>query len=190
MRWKEESKGPKGFTLIELMVVVVLIGIMTALILPEMRGTFEDALLRSTSRKLMTVCSLAYSQAVTVNQMHRVRLDLRNGRYTVEKKARGGEQNGRFVPLQDITGSEGALDKRITIELRRLDEQPDTNPEERNPSGREEEEKSARGEVISFYPDGTADADEILLKDREGFELRLRINPTTARVRIVEKKGP
>src|ERR1022692_2607980 len=33
-----------GFTLIELMVVIVLIAVMTAMIIPEMKGTFEDAL--------------------------------------------------------------------------------------------------------------------------------------------------
>ena len=42
------------------------------------------------------------------------------------------------------------------------------------------------GEVISFYPDGTADACEIRLEDREGFRLGLQINPVTARVRVLE----
>ena len=41
-------------------------------------------------------------------------------------------------------------------------------------------------ETIGFYADGTADAREIQLEDRDGFRLVLRINPTTARVRIVE----
>ena len=40
-----------AFTLIELMVVIVIIGIMTAMMIPEMKGTFQDALLRSTSRE-------------------------------------------------------------------------------------------------------------------------------------------
>ena len=64
----------RGFTLIELMVVVVLIGILTAMIIPEMKGTYGDALLRSTSRDLVNVFNLAYSRAVTLNQTHRVRL--------------------------------------------------------------------------------------------------------------------
>ena len=41
-------------------------------------------------------------------------------------------------------------------------------------------------EPIFFYPDGTADASEIVLRDRDGFRLALRINPVTARVRIIE----
>ena len=39
---------------------------------------------------------------------------------------------------------------------------------------------------IAFYPDGTADAARLMLRDREGFRLALRINPITARVHIVE----
>ena len=67
------------------MVVLVLIGIMAALIIPEMKGTFEDALLRSTARKLVSAFNLAASQAVTVNQLHRVRLDRKAGRYILER---------------------------------------------------------------------------------------------------------
>ena len=49
MRLKNSNANfRRAFTLMELVVVVVIIGIMTALIIPEMKGTFEDALLRST----------------------------------------------------------------------------------------------------------------------------------------------
>jgi prepilin-type N-terminal cleavage/methylation domain-containing protein len=44
------SRGRAGFTLLELMVVCVVIGVMTAMILPEMRGTLEEARLRSSGR--------------------------------------------------------------------------------------------------------------------------------------------
>jgi hypothetical protein len=45
-------------------------------------------------------------------------------------------------------------------------------------------------EAIVFYPDGTADRKEIVLTDREGFHLTLRINPLTARVELMEKERP
>ena len=41
-------------------------------------------------------------------------------------------------------------------------------------------------QTIELYSDGTADQAEILLQDREGFRLGLRINPITARVQIIE----
>jgi type II secretion system protein H len=177
----------RGFTLIELMVVLVLIAIMTAVIIPEMRGTYEDALLRSNTRKLINVFNLAYSQAVSGSQLHRVRLDRKTGRYVIERIAREGETGRGFVRVRDVPGTEGELDTRITIDIQTpaaetsaaAEQEPTPNPGDAKPV------ESSR-DVISFYPDGTADAKEILLKDRDGFRLALRINPTTARVRIVE----
>src|SRR5262245_5061607 len=102
----------RAFTLMEIMVVMAIIAIMAAAILPQMKGTFEDSLLRTTGRELINTFHLAYSRSVSFNQPHRVRLDPANGRFVVEKRiqTRSGEE---FVPLRDVAGGEGTLDKRI-----------------------------------------------------------------------------
>ncbi len=173
-----------GFTLMELMVVLVLIGLMTAMILPEMRGTYEEAVLSSTARKLADVCGIAYSRAVAVQQPHRLRLDRAAHRYSVERRISrtGGEDN--YAPAQDIPGGEGKLDSRISIDF--------GNPNEgavgwvaSDPSPPAQQVQYS-DEGIVFYPDGTADARKIQLQDREGFRLAILINPTTARVQIKE----
>src|ERR1017187_7933047 len=111
-----------AFTLIELMTVIVIIGIMTAMIIPEMKGTFEDALLRSTSRDLVNVFELSSSRAISLNQLHRVRLDTTTGHYLVERQAPDGAPE-KFIPLKDVSGCTGELDKRIAVEIRRPDEE-------------------------------------------------------------------
>jgi type II secretion system protein H len=185
MRIKFSSRrGPMAFTLIELMVVIVIIGIMTAMMIPEMKGTFQDALLRSTSRELINVCDLAYSRAVSLNQLRRVRLNEKNGRYLVEKRVmENGQEN--FVPADNVAGGKGELDSRISIEFRPpVENVSDASaPTQNAPSN---DESAADEAVISFYPDGTADAGDIVLRDREGFRLALHINPITARVHVVE----
>jgi type II secretion system protein H len=173
-------RAQAGFTLVELMVVIVIIGIMTAMMIPEMKGTFQDALLRSSSRELINVFDLAYSRAVSLNQLRRVRLDEKTGRYLVEKQV---TENGQehFVSADDVPGSKGELDSRITMEFHQSGEiSPKANPDA-PVSGNE-----LGGVTIAFYPDGTADAGDITLRDREGFRLRLQINPVTARVHIIE----
>ncbi len=178
----------QAFSLVELMVVVILIGILAAMIIPEMKGTYEDALLRSASRDLVNAFSVAYSRAVSVNTPHRVRLDPRTGRYVVEMRARNPRQLLDYVPLPDVPGAQGELDERLSIKIRRAD-QSGLDAREPGPpltAPTPGPESPGSGEAIQFYPDGTADAVEVVLRDRAGFGLALRLNPITARVRVLE----
>ncbi len=175
-----------GFSLVELMVVLVLVGIMTAAIVPEMKGTYENALLRATSRRLVDSFHLAYSRAVSLNQPHRVRFDRMSGRYFIEASGEHG-----FARARDISGGEGSLDRRIAIEFRKQDDAPAFAREQEISAASEEDlETRRKGDGFTFYPDGTAEGGEVVLRDRDGFRLALRINPVTARVQIVELERP
>jgi prepilin-type N-terminal cleavage/methylation domain-containing protein len=178
---KTSGNQTRAFTLLELTVVVILIGILSALIIPEMRGTYEAELLRSTSRDLIDAFHVAYSRAVSFNQLHRFRLDPATHRFMLEKRvwANGLED---FVPVRDVPGAEGQLDERISVRIRVSDSAQSTPAGQ----GTASENQTAGPEELSFYPDGTTEAAELLLQDRQGFRLLLRVNPTTARVRILE----
>lgn len=169
----------RAFTLIELMVVVVLIGIMAAAIIPEMKGSFDEALLRSTGRDIINVCNLASSRAVGFNQCCRVKFDTQNGRYTVERQVRDGTGDD-FVPLRDVSGAQGRVDPRIAVEIGPLDDETSKN----DPGINRDDQPLT--DAISFYSDGTADPLVIRLHDRAGFQLWLRVNPVTARIHLTE----
>ncbi len=128
------AKSRRAFTLMEMVVVVVVIGIISAMIIPEMKGTFDDALLRSTGRELMNVFSLASSRAVSFNQSCRVQLDTQTGRYLVERQVRDGGRED-FVPLKDVSGAEGRLDPRIAVEIRQSGEDSAGNNSDDRASG-------------------------------------------------------
>ena len=171
----------------ELMVVLALIGIMTAMIIPQMKGTYQDALLRSSGRKLVDSFGLASSRAITMSQPHRVRLDEKKGCYFVERTAPEREKGTNLTRLSDIPGGHGEIDQGITMEIRKLGGDSSETPGQ-GPAFASDDDLGNRkkSEVIGFYPDGTADAAEIVLRDRDGFRLGLRLNPTTARVHILE----
>lgn len=173
--------------MIELMVVIAIIAIMTAMIIPEMKGSFQDALLRSTSRELINVFDLAYSRAVSLNELRRVRLVSKTGRYFVEKRVHeNGSEN--FVPADDVPGGKGELDSRISIEFQKSGISESTAETEvvLLDDGLPANDSAADELTVNFYPDGTADARDIWLRDKQGFRLGLRINPITARVHVVE----
>ena len=180
------NRRRRGFTLIEVMVVLVLVAVLSGVMIAEMAGTFEDALLRSTGREVISICALASSRSITLLQPHTVVIDPRENRYAIERPQLEKENRAGSRTLRDTHGGEGQFDPRIQIDIR--------NPrragtEEENASrGQSPPSPEAQPGAITFYPDGTADAREILLRDRTGVELTLRVNPVTSRVRVVESE--
>lgn len=179
--YPENRSRDAAFTLMELMVVLALIAILSAAILPEMRGSFEDAVLRSSARQVVDVFGVANARAVSLSQAHRVRFEPAAGRYSVEAQSGRPMRGAPFRGVPDLTGGSGTLDPRVHIEIR--------------PSGGSlpgPDTKSAEGSAdsIAFYPDGTSDAAELRLQDNSGFALTLRLNPVTARVRVVARNRP
>jgi prepilin-type N-terminal cleavage/methylation domain-containing protein len=176
-----------AFTLIELMVVIALISITAAMIIPEMKGSYEATLLRSASRELIDAFSTANSQAISLNQAHRVRIDEKTGHYVVEKAMTQRIGDTVFSPVKDLAGGEGQVSDHITVQVRAL-RQPGASGDESELLSMQAGEAGAPSaqNSLTFHPDGTTDNKEILLKDRQGFGLVLRLNPVTARVRITE----
>ncbi len=187
--FQRSKVSPKhGFTLIELMVVVFMIGIMVAMVIPEMRGTLNDAVLRATARKLVIAMDLAHSQAITIGSPHRLRLDLKRSRFVVERKSTEEDRTHGFIPAREAPGSEGELDPRISIRVNHNGDESSeaTDSMELEPAPKETAASGTR-ESISFESDGTAESAEFVLRDPQGFGLTLRINPITARVRIMDR---
>jgi hypothetical protein len=102
--------------------------------------------------------------------------------------ARPGEIEKGYVAARDAVAGAGTLDSRIVVELRgsrTADE--DEDAEVLAPVaawGEEADPEEAGG--IGFYPDGTADGCDVVLRDRQGFRLVLRVNAVTARVQLLD----
>jgi len=174
--------GKAGFTLVELMVVIVLIGIMTAVILPGMKGTLEAELLNSTSRQLVSALRNASNQSITLNVPHRVRFDSSRSKFMIERRAPIAESETGYLPAK-ISGSSGEMDPRIRIEIHEQELERDENEEYE--AAEDETEEQVDLDHIQFNTDGTAQRREIRLRDRMGFGVALQINPITSRIKVV-----
>lgn len=165
----------------ELLVVILVITVASAMILPELRGSLEETLLRDSARQVTGACTVARDRAVASGRTHRLRIEATSGRFRVEPDPGAG--TGRSATPVDSPGASGVIDPRIVV--RPLDvDTPDSPVTPPRRSGAD------AGEGLGFHADGTADAGGFLLQDRSGFRLALRVNPTTARVRVRDLGRP
>jgi type II secretion system protein H len=82
------TKRRQGFTLIEVLVVVALLGIMSLAIYPSINNTLETRNLENSAREILTSLQTAKFQAVKEKLFHRVRFFMQDNlwMYTVERR--------------------------------------------------------------------------------------------------------
>lgn len=104
-----------GFTLLELMVVLVIAGLMLALVPPLFSGTVSSMKARGSARDLAVVLREARSLAVIRNNEQRVHLDLETPRYRAGSGKPRALPEGMAMRIEQVTGPGQTGIKRHTI---------------------------------------------------------------------------
>ncbi len=133
----------RGFTLMEIIVVVIIIAIMFGVALPSLRGMRDNNRLRSTVRENMSLMKYARSEAVFNSRTTQVFLDVEKGEFWLDLRT-PDEKTGRYNPKAPKTTMERKrkLEKNVFItEVNAMDNNILEN-----------------GKIIAidFFPDGTA----------------------------------
>ncbi len=76
----------KGFSLIELLIVLVIIGFMVVLIPPRLSALMETIQIKSAARNLVSALRQTRNAAITTQKEHVLRLDLANKTYSFKRK--------------------------------------------------------------------------------------------------------
>jgi len=156
-----------GFTLIELIIVLTILGVVAIVAFPKLEGAFSANYLRSSARRLAGMISYTKSQAALSGKEHRLYYDLERGEYWMAEK---GEES--FVETITELGRRRSLLEGVRFEkiITRSD-------------GR-----TSYGIVSSrFSPRGWVEKTTIYLKNEKGEGLSILIKEPIGRIRILEE---
>jgi len=128
----DNSRSLTGFSLFELLVIVVIIGSLLAFSIPRFRSTFNNLEFDNFCQNLTNRMKYLQERASIEQIIYRLNLDLNNKLIRIESKK---------MDSDDFISVSGLLGKKIKV-----------------PDGLEIE---TSGQYVLFYPDGTLDGKDI-----------------------------
>lgn len=187
----------RGFSLIEIMVVLLLIGVFTAIAIPTFRS-INGSKLKSTATQLQGLIRDTYSRAALSGKTCRVMFDIDKREYWVEEsadvvKAKSKEQEEEekeeratgkpvqrpeFKAVEDELGEKHPLAEDVYFKSIWIDRL---------------EERATKGQIaLYFFPDGyTEEAQIVVADDPDGKRLYdLIVEPLTGSVVIEDQELP
>lgn len=92
----------RGFTFIELMVAIFLIGIMAAVTIPYLRGDDPELVRNQFVEELNTFSSLVWYNAIVTGKVHKVVIDLQESQMFAEIQTdeKTGQGDPKYEPMQ------------------------------------------------------------------------------------------
>ena len=148
-----------GFTLLELIVVLVLLGIIAVLVAPGLGGSLENAKLKTASRELLAVLRVQRSEAIAQGRIITMRFASDESSYRIDGESVSLAE-GLSVVYQAATGaaSQGVQGSAL----------PDTGNND-----------------LAFYPDGSSSGALLALRLGEGLRY-IRIDWLTGAVSLLD----
>ncbi len=156
----------KGFTLIELAVVVAILGVMIALIAPRL-GDIGEANLKRSARHLTGMIRFLHEESQAKKVIYRLRFDIQDGRYWAEAQALLSDQTLAYLKTTSVIAGEGSLSGAVTFRDIVAGSHPD-DP------------------FIQFNPDGWVEHAIIHLRDGNDRDFSLVVKPVTANTELLE----
>lgn len=147
------SEGDRGFTLLELIMVLLLAGMLAAIVVPSFSGTLESSRLRGGAAEIRATFSLARTLSASSGRERSVVFDLDRGEYGI-----AGERRRRSLPdgiwIRSIRVGDAQVDGD------RLSHEPGVPR-------------------VRFFPDGSAEEAEVVLTSTGGGRFRVVVDPLT-----------
>ena len=174
---------PKGFTLIELIIVLVIVSIMAAMVSPAISRSLASLQLKTAARKVAAALRYARTQAIARAEDYQAVFSFDERQVTISPAESEGEESGEEKALPEAEGAQKPQEQ----------EKPKvyTLPEEVKflelVAG--EEEVNSGSATITFRPNGSSEGGEVILSDAaEKREYRIVVSFLTGAVEVKEKE--
>jgi prepilin-type N-terminal cleavage/methylation domain-containing protein len=155
-----------GFTLIELTIVIVILGVMLSLIIPRL-GELGEANLKRSARHLSGMIRFLHDESLSKKDTYRLRFDISEGRYWTEKWTilNLSDKTAEYKRFSSEMAADGSLSGQTTFRDVKVASHPD-DP------------------YIEFSPEGWVEHALIHLRDGEGRDFTLVVNPLTGNTEL------
>ena len=174
----------KGFTLLELLVVMVLIAILMAITVPSLGLFTSSRPILNLSAQFVALTDYARSQSISEGRSYRLNIDSEKGSFWLTAQV-----NGNFERLEKEIGREFLLAEGIEIELLDVSSPAEVVmvpglwlPGQLNLGNTSEANSN---ENIAFYPDGHIQPAAFRLTDKRGNALDIVCSSPSDRFRII-----
>ena len=158
---RRNASDRRGITLLEVLVVMTLIAILSALVYPSFGNALSTLRMRGAARQVISACRLAKWEAVSKRQPYRLLVDVEKNQIVV-------------ADLAGLRSKEIDLPAGLRVfQSQKISENGPANASE-----------------FYFFPNGTAEAGAITLRDSQGKDITVKIDLLTGDAAIQEKTTP
>ncbi|MFB3897496.1 MAG: Tfp pilus assembly protein FimT/FimU [bacterium] len=163
----------RGFTLLEVLIVLVIVTLIVGIAIPNFRGAFEQSKLETGTRSLATTFGSAQHLSVIHRLMFQIKFDLNNQEYQIVPDTgflKDNEDLPNFARRHKLP--DGVRFGTIKLDIPTT---PDTG---------------GSLEYLAFYPNGSSDGATITLYDDSGAIMTIQVMKATGLVKVINGPPP
>ena len=165
----------RGFTLLELLVVLVIISLMSVLVVPQLTGSLAKTNLQTASKKISASLRYARSQAASKKITYVAIFDFEKDRLSIMTGQEA--QTGETIE-EDLGDGEEPVIRSKSYDL------PDGVKLEKGVSGEDEIDSGLF--QIAFFPTGSSSGGDVILTNDRGKRYKISVDFITGVVRLGE----